>query len=75
MRTRRTFRQFRPIHLGTSTAARLVAAMKPPKNEKDRTKAESVVGAQVAKILGNTATIALQSYVDTTVFSPWSLPE
>jgi len=53
---------------GTSAAARFVEKIPHPTNMKEYKKAVSVVGEKVAQILGNTKVIALQSYIDPTVF-------
>lgn len=58
-------------HLGTTTAARLVNSMKPPTSPKEHKAAVMEVARQVSEKLGNTATIALQSYISPTVFSVW----
>lgn len=57
--------------LATSTAHDLVKDMPVPANQKAYDKATKAVGKQVSEILGNTPTIALQSYIDPTAFSPW----
>jgi DNA topoisomerase-1 len=58
-------------YLGTSTAARLVAVTPEPKNFKEYKSKVHEIGKAVSSILGNTPTIALQSYIDPRVFAPW----
>lgn len=60
-------------HLGTSTAADLVAKRPVPKNEKEYKKAVMDVAKHVSKLLGNTPTIALQSYISPVVFAQWRI--
>ena len=65
-------KDFRTL-LGTRMAAQHVAADKgaPPKNEKEYKARVKEVAKKVSAVLGNTPTIALQSYIDPTVFSKW----
>lgn len=58
-------------HLGTSNALELVSKLPVPKNVKEYKKAVMSVAKQVAAILGNTPTIALQSYISPVIFSHW----
>lgn len=59
-------------HLGTKTAMAEVAKVKkPPANEKEYKKAVKAVATKVSGILGNTPTIALQSYINPVVFAQW----
>lgn len=60
-------------YVGTSTAARLVAKMAPPKDEKAYKKAVMDVAKEVSRTLGNTAAIALQSYIAPQVFAEWRI--
>lgn len=60
-------------HLGTKTAAALVEKLDPPATEKDRRAAIMQVAKEVSKKLGNTPVIALQSYINPTVFARWSM--
>lgn len=66
-------KDFRTL-LGTSTAMREVGKAKaPPKNEKEYKKAVRTVAQTVSKILGNTPTVALQSYINPVVFAQWQI--
>ena len=65
-------KDFRTL-LATKTANEQVAAMKPPKNEKDYKKAVNKVADIVAEKLGNTRTVALQSYIHPVVFHSWRM--
>jgi DNA topoisomerase IB len=56
---------------GTSTAAEIVKEMKPPTNAKEYKAQVREVAARVSKVLGNTPTVALQSYIHPAVFSGW----
>jgi phage-related protein (TIGR01555 family) len=58
-------------HLGTATAVKLVSSMDAPKTAKDRDKAVKAVAEVVSKKLGNTPSIALNSYINPTVFDSW----
>lgn len=62
-------------HVGTSTAADLVSGIEAPKDEKTYRKMVMAVAKEVSSRLGNTPTIALQSYIDPTVFAPWRIAE
>ncbi len=56
---------------GTSEAKDLVAIMPIPTNAKEYKKAVKAVAMHVSKILGNTPTIALKSYISPVVFAAW----
>lgn len=56
---------------GTLTAASIVDSLPVPTTEKEYRKQVLHVGGEVAKILGNTRTVALQSYIDPHVFVKW----
>ena len=60
-------------HLGTSTAVDEVKKQKPPTNEKEYRKAVMAVAKTVSAKLGNTPQIALQAYIDPSVFSKWRM--
>lgn len=45
----------------------------PPKTEAEFRKAVMAVAKKVAAVLGNTPTVALQSYIDPAVFSAWKV--
>jgi DNA topoisomerase I len=57
--------------LGTTIAQKMVSTVHPPKDLKSYKKAVTAIAKEVALHLGNTATVALQSYIDPTVFSGW----
>jgi DNA topoisomerase IB len=57
--------------LGTKTAMAEVEKLPRPKNEAQYKKAVRVVADVVSKKLGNTPTVALQSYISPTVFAEW----
>lgn len=57
--------------LGTKMAMQVVSRVPKPKNEKEYKKAIKVVATEVAKKLGNTPTVALNSYIDPKVFTTW----
>ena len=63
-------KDFRTL-MGTSTAREMVAKMKPPRSEKEYKKQVRAVAEAVAKRLGNTPIVALQSYISPTVFAKW----
>lgn len=52
-------------------AAKHVSSMKPPKNKKEFAAARNKVGDLVSAQLGNTRTMALNSYINPVVFSDW----
>jgi DNA topoisomerase I len=58
-------------HLGTSTAAELVETMEVPKTQAEYRKAVMEVAKKVSTVLGNTPVIALQSYINPSVFGAW----
>jgi DNA topoisomerase IB len=60
-------------HLGTSIAIQKVNEMPAPKDEKEYKKYVKLVATEVAKRLGNTPTVALQSYISPVVFQKWRL--
>lgn len=55
----------------TYLASQEVINQQPPKSEKEYRKMVKEVAAKVSKALGNTPTVALQSYIDPTVFAKW----
>lgn len=57
--------------LGTRAARAAVAKMSAPTSAAEYKRAVRAVATQVAQRLGNTPTVALQSYIDPTVFAPW----
>lgn len=63
-------KDFRTL-LGTRIATKLVESMKAPKTMKDYKKKVRDVADKVAKQLGNTRTVALQSYIHPAVFAKW----
>lgn len=60
-------------HLGTATAMKEMLAAEKPKNEKEYKRAVLAVAKKVAAKLGNTPTIALQSYINPVVFAEWRM--
>ena len=58
---------------GTNTAVDLISKMKIPKTTAEYKRAVRAVAKQVSAVLGNTPTVALQSYIDPTVFSGWRI--
>lgn len=56
---------------GTSVASDLVSKIEPPKNEKEFKAKVKEVATAVSQKLGNTPTIALQSYISPFVFAEW----
>ncbi len=63
-------KDFRTL-LGTRAAMREVANKPAPTNEKAYKKAVRNVAVAVSMLLGNTPTVALQSYINPVVFSDW----
>ena len=64
--------------LRTYTATGLALSLKtgrPPKTEKEYKKRRSDIGKAVAKQLGNTPAVTLNTYIDPAVFSDWVNPE
>ena len=57
--------------VGTKTAIATIATMSAPTNPKEYVKRVKDVAKVVARKLGNTPTVALQSYIDPSVFSGW----
>jgi DNA topoisomerase-1 len=58
-------------YLGTATAMGLVVSMPIPKTERENRSARRQVAEQVSRLLGNTPTVALASYIAPAVFGPW----
>jgi DNA topoisomerase-1 len=58
---------------GTQTAIAEIKQMSAPTTQKEYKKQVRIVATQVSKRLGNTPTIALQSYIDPAVFSKWRI--
>lgn len=65
-------KDFRTL-LGTKTAMAEAVKMKPPKNAKEYKKQVMEVAKKVSTKLGNTPTIALQSYISPQVFADWRI--
>jgi DNA topoisomerase-1 len=65
-----TPKEFR-TRLGTKIAEQQVKGMRAPKNEKEYKVAVKSVATAVSVKLGNTPTIALQSYIHPATFAPW----
>ena len=65
-------KDFRTL-VGTSTAMKIMQTMNSPTNAKEYKKAVMAVAKQVASKLGNTATIALNSYIAPQVFDGWKI--
>jgi DNA topoisomerase I len=57
--------------LGTYTAKKMVEKLPAPKSVKEYKRLVKSVAKVVAEKLGNTATVALQAYINPTVFSEW----
>lgn len=57
--------------VGTTTAMKAVQEMEAPKDEKEYKKKVVAVAKEVSAKLGNTPTIALQSYISPVVFAEW----
>jgi DNA topoisomerase-1 len=64
-------KDFRTL-LGTTTAEKEVAKLPAPSSMTSYKKAVKSVAKVVAEKLGNTPTVALQSYISPHVFSPWN---
>jgi phage-related protein (TIGR01555 family) len=58
-------------HLANDIAGDMVGKLKPPANEKEYKKRVKEVATAVAEKLGNTPTVALQSYIAPQVFAGW----
>ncbi|MGH3927331.1 MAG: hypothetical protein ACRDTT_31440 [Pseudonocardiaceae bacterium] len=56
---------------GTDIAGQLVAGTDAPVNRKTYKAAVNNVALMVSQALGNTPSVALESYIDPSVFSPW----
>lgn len=65
-------KDFRTL-LGTRTAIDEVSRREAPKNEKEYKKSVMEVAKIVSSKLGNTPVIALQSYINPSVFAPWKI--
>lgn len=65
-------KDFRTL-IGTSLAYDLVRKMEKPTSKSGYKKAVKSVGKAVSETLGNTATIALQSYINPVVFGDWRI--
>lgn len=63
-------KDFRTL-LGTKEAMRAVAERKAPTSEKEYKKAVTEVAREVSRKLGNTPVVALQSYINPSVFAEW----
>jgi DNA topoisomerase-1 len=63
-------KDFRTL-VGTKTAMKEVTKVAPPANATGYKKAVMQVAKVVAAKLGNTPTVALQSYISPVVFAPW----
>lgn len=59
--------------LGTSTAMDLTKKQKAPKTQAEYKKAVVAIAKEVSKKLGNTPTVALQSYISPVVFAKWQM--
>jgi phage-related protein (TIGR01555 family) len=57
--------------VGTSHAMDAMKKITPPTNQKEYKAAVKQVAVHVSQILGNTPTVALQSYINPFVFSQW----
>ncbi len=60
-------------HLGTATAIAAIKQMEKPVNKTAYKKSVREVAKVVAATLGNTATIALQAYINPVVFAKWKV--
>jgi DNA topoisomerase-1 len=60
-------------NLGCKTAMEEIGKMPVPTNEKEYKAAVRAVAVKVSSILGNTPTIALQSYIAPELFSEWKM--
>jgi len=65
-----TVKDFR-TYLGTQTAFRKIKTMPVPKNNREFKKYRKEVGETVARVLGNSSRIALNSYISPEVFCAW----
>lgn len=57
---------------GTNMALKVISEHKPPTTAAEFKKMRAEVGKKVSEHLGNTPTVALESYIDPTVFAKWS---
>jgi DNA topoisomerase IB len=57
--------------LANQLAVDTVSKMSVPKGEKEYKKAVKVIAERVSEKLGNTKTVALQSYINPVIFAPW----
>jgi DNA topoisomerase-1 len=57
--------------LATKTAQQLVGSLPSPRDPKSYKTAVKQVATEVSQRLGNTPTVALQSYINPTVFKEW----
>ena len=57
--------------LGTAEAKMKMSSLSSPKTERDYKRSVREVAVHVSSILGNTPTIALQSYIHPAVFASW----
>lgn len=65
-------KDFRTWH-GTAMALKTIKSMKVPTTQKDFLKARREVCKKVSDHLGNTPAVALASYIDPTVWAPWTI--
>lgn len=63
-------KDFRTL-LATRSAMNEIKKAEPPKNERDYKKRVMEIAKAVSSRLGNTPTVALQSYINPIVFAPW----
>ncbi len=63
-------KDFRTL-VGTSRAMEFMKDIEAPTDKKSYQKAVREVGKRVSEVLGNTPTVALQSYINPFVFSQW----
>jgi DNA topoisomerase I len=63
-------KDFRTL-LANQLAVDTVSKMSVPKGEKEYKKAVKVIAERVSEKLGNTKTVALQSYINPVIFAPW----
>jgi DNA topoisomerase-1 len=60
--------------VGTKTARDAMNSIKSPSSQKEYERAVRSVAKTVSERLGNTPTVALQSYIDPLVFAKWRDP-
>jgi DNA topoisomerase-1 len=63
-------KDFRTL-LGTRAATEKMRSVRAPSSEKEYKSAVKEVATHVSRLLGNTPTVALQSYIHPAVFAPW----